>query len=201
MKRIFLLLLTACLLLSACAKAPVSDKPSPDTAAKTGSEQTEQEKQTEKTGGEQNERAEETPDVQSEVPTSTTKAPVQQAPSGVKIGVYYSTDASGKPDNFTVLSMSEGIMEFEAEWYDGALIAYATAEMTGNSGSFVWSDECGYQYAEGNIRLIGTDKIRLELVESNLIEGGASIYEYAYYGTQKKPVTEWTAEIPADVAP
>jgi hypothetical protein len=175
MKRLFVLLALVGLLLTGCAEQPVREE-------RESSEQPSQTReQTQFVPGSSSHRE--------TVTEEETPAVSQTKPSPkLSLGRYYSTDENAPLDCVIVESVEGNVVAFSAEFYDVGNIGYATAEFDGNTGSFVWSDEGGYQFAEGTIQILGNGKIRMEIINTNVTASESGVYEYEYFGTERKTV-------------
>lgn len=96
-------------------------------------------------------------------------------------GTYASADPSRPLDSFTVESVEGNEIGFYVSFQEGGTVGYATATFTGNEGEFVWSDEGGYQFAEGTILLLDGGRIRLNLVNNNVTASETGVYEFAAF--------------------
>lgn len=96
-------------------------------------------------------------------------------------GTYASADPSRPLDSFTVESVEGNEIGFYVNFQEGGTVGYATATFTGNQGEFVWSDEGGYQFAEGTILLLDGGRIRLNLVNNNVTPSETGVYEFAAF--------------------
>lgn len=105
----------------------------------------------------------------------------EEVPSpSIAVGTYASTDPSRPLDSFTVESVEGNEVAFSVSFEEG-VIGYAVAAFTGDVGEFVWSDEGGYQFAEGTILLLGEGRLRLNLVNNNVTASETGVYEFVVY--------------------
>ena len=99
----------------------------------------------------------------------------------IAAGTYASADPNRPLDSFTVESVEGNEIGFYVSFQEGGTVGYATAAFTGDVGEFVWSDEGGYQFAEGTILLLDGGRIRLNLVNNNVTASETGVYEFTAF--------------------
>lgn len=105
----------------------------------------------------------------------------EEASVPIAAGTYASADPNRPLDSFTVESVEGNEIGFYVSFQEGGTIGYATAAFTGDVGEFVWSDEGGYQFAEGTILLLDGERIRLNLINNNVTASETGVYEFTVF--------------------